>query len=184
MRLSDAQNFSGWYGQGSRFRGEALILLGQFQEGIEQMQQGVTANRSVDLYLDLVRSLHYLAEAQVRTGEPLRGMATLNEALEMMEKTGERYYEAELYRLKGELLLILADEAEAETSLLKAIEISRSQEAKSWELRSATSLARLLDAQGRRETARQLLGDIYAWFTEGFDTPDLTEARILLEGMN
>lgn len=184
MRLSDAQNFSGWYGQGSRFRGEALILLGQFQDGIDQMHQGITANRSVNLCLDLVRSLHYLAEAQARTGELQPGMATLNEALELIEKTGERYYEAELYRLKGELLLILADEAEAEASLLKAIEISRSQEAKSWELRSATRLARLLDAQGRREAARQLLGDIYAWFTEGFDTPDLTEARILLEEMN
>ena len=115
-------------------------------------------------------------------GEPEAGLAVLTEVLTLVETTGERWYEAELYRLKGELLLQQhADhQAEAETCFHHAIEIARNQQAKSFELRAATSLARLWQRQGKREEAQQVLGDVYGWFTEGFDTADLQEAKALL----
>ena len=106
----------------------------------------------------------------------------------MVEEMDERYFEAELYRLRGELLLMQGDDVEAEASLHQAescfqhaIEVARHQQAKSWELRATTSLARLWQKQGRVDEARQMLAEIYGWFTEGFDTPDLKEARTLLD---
>ncbi len=115
-------------------------------------------------------------------GTPEEGLAALAEALEHIEKGGEGFWEAEVYRVKGELLLIQVppDAAEAEASLHKALEVARSQSAKSWELRAATSLARLWQRQGKRDEARELLQPIYDWFTEGFDTQDLKDAKALL----
>src|SRR5262249_31697622 len=103
-------------------------------------------------------------------------------ALVHVEHTGERYYEAEIHRLKGALLLqqSLDNQAEAETCFHQSLDIARNQQAKSWELRAATSLARLWQQQGRRDEARQVLGDVYNWFTEGFDTADLKDAKALL----
>jgi predicted ATPase len=101
-----------------------------------------------------------------------------------VEETDERYFEAELYRLQGELLLAQGDETEAEASLCQAIEVARRQQAKSWELRAVMSLSRLWHSQGPQEKkaeAWQMLAEIYNWFTEGFDTADLIEARTLLE---
>ena len=107
----------------------------------------------------------------------------LIEALALVDTTGERWYEPELYRLKGVLLLqqSLDNQAEAESCFHHAITIDRSQQAKSFELRAATSLARLWQSQGQREEAQQVLGDIYGWFTEGFDTADLQDAKALLD---
>jgi adenylate cyclase len=106
----------------------------------------------------------------------------LTEALALVDTTGERCYEPELHRLKGELLLQQSsgNSTEAETCLHHAISIAQSQQAKSWELRAATSLARLWQSQGKRDEARQLLGDVYGWFTEGYDTADLKDANTLL----
>src|SRR5262249_50460261 len=106
-------------------------------------------------------------------------------ALAVVDKTGERYWEVEIHRLKGELLLALSAEqhAEAETCFHQALAVARHQEAKSLELRAATSLSRLWQRQGKRAEAQQLLAPIYGWFTEGFDTPDLREARALLEAL-
>ncbi len=108
-----------------------------------------------------------------------------------MHQTGERYYEAELYRLKGELTLQSKSqwpkpevEKESEKCFWKAIEIARRQSAKSWELRAVMSLSRLRQRQGKKEEARQMLAEIYGWFTEGFDTKDLQEAKELLEELN
>ena len=102
-----------------------------------------------------------------------------------VQKFDERYVEAELYRLKGELFLLQGkDETDAESCFVRAIEVSRTQKAKSWELRAAMSLSRLRLRQGRREEGRQLLGEAYHWFTEGFETADLREAGALLEKMN
>ena len=105
------------------------------------------------------------------------------EALAVGHETGQRYYEAELYRLKGELLLDLSMDkhSEAETCLHQALSITRRQQAKSLELRAAVSLARLWQHQGKRAAAYELLAPIYDWFTEGFDTADLQEAKVLLE---
>ena len=127
------------------------------------------------------RTLGSLAEAQAKTGHPEHGLTTLGEALDRVEETDERLWEAELHRLRAELMIILGDDAKAETSLKKAIGVARLQSAKSWELRASTSLARLWQKQGKVVEAGQMLGEIYGWFSEWFDTPDLREARALLE---
>jgi predicted ATPase len=107
----------------------------------------------------------------------------LHEALEAMQTTEERLYEAELRRLRGELLLqqSVAQQEEAEESFHQALTVARRQQAKSWELRAAMSLACLWQRQGKRAAARELLAEVYGWFTEGFDTADLQEAKALLE---
>jgi predicted ATPase len=122
-------------------------------------------------------------------------LTALREALTLVEKTGERYYEAELHRLKGELILhadcgvrdaecrVQSAELTAEECFQQAIDITRRQEAKSLELRAAVSLGRLWQQQGKRQEARELLAPVYGWFTEGFDTADLQEAKALLEDL-
>ena len=118
-------------------------------------------------------------------GQPETGLPMLTEALTLIDQTGERWYESECYRLKGELLLQQnADHhADAETCFHHAIAIAQNQQAKSWELRAAISLARLWQQQGKRQEAYDLLALVYGWFTEGFDTPDLQEAKALLEAL-
>ncbi|MCK5315480.1 MAG: tetratricopeptide repeat protein, partial [Anaerolineales bacterium] len=170
-----------WMGAGTRYRGEALAMLGQDQEGITQMRQGLAAGQSMGIRLNFSETLGALAMGQAKTGKPERGLITLDEALSLVEETDERHWEAELYRIRGELLLMQGDHAEAEASFDKAIEVARRQRARSWELRATTSLARLWQEQGKTNEARGMLGEIYAWFTEGFDTPDLKQAKALLE---
>ena len=111
------------------------------------------------------------------------GLALLAEALAVADDKGERRWDAELYRLKGEVLLARSVEhdAEAETCFRQALDIARQQQAKSWELRATMSLSRLWQRQGKRDAARQLLANVYGWFTEGFETADLWEAKALLE---
>jgi predicted ATPase len=115
--------------------------------------------------------------------QPETGLTVLTEALTHVDKTGIRWYEPELYRLKGELLLQQnsANQAEAETCFHKALDLARDQQAKSFELRIATTMARLWQQQGKRQEAYDLLAPVYQWFTEGFDTLDLQEAKALLE---
>ena len=121
------------------------------------------------------------AEVYGMLGKTQEGLEVIGEALDVVQKTGERWCEAEVHRIKGELLQLSGRTSEAETSFRQAIEVARRQEAKSWELRATISLSRLLQKEGRSAEARQLLSEIYAWFTEGFDTPDLKEAKALLE---
>jgi hypothetical protein len=125
-----------------------------------------------------------VAEAQTRAGQAEDALTTLGKAFAFVEDTDERQWEAELYRVRGQLLLALGDEEEAKASFHKAIEVARGQQAKSWELRATVSLCRLWGEQGRREDARQRLAEIYAWSTEGFDTADLIDARMLLEELS
>jgi len=135
--------------------------------------------------------LSWLAEAQAKAGQAEEGLTVLAEAMAALDETGERINEAELYRLKGELTMkkevsgskfqVSSLEEEAEECFHKAIEIARRQGAKSLELRAVMSLARLWQKQGKKEEARQRLAEIYGWFTEGFDTADLKEAKTLLE---
>jgi predicted ATPase len=142
---------------------------------------GAALNRSYGLV--------WLAEAYGKMGQTEEGLSVLAEALDVVNKTGERFYEAELYRLKGELTLAQSGvqglassvQKEAEECFLKAIEIARQQQAKSWELRATTSLAWLWQRQGKQHEARNTLSNIYNWFTEGFDTKDLQEAKALLD---
>jgi DNA-binding SARP family transcriptional activator/predicted ATPase len=181
MRLSKGMGFSSFGGTGTCFRGEALTKLGQIQEGMAQVREGLAVRQSIGAQCYLSGILGALAEAQAKAGQPEEGLATLAEALALVEQTDERHWEAELYRLWAELLLMQGDEAGAEASFHKAVEVARCQQAKSWELRAAVSLCRLWQEQGRMDEARQTLAEIYGWFTEGFDTPDLQEAKALLE---
>jgi Predicted ATPase len=129
--------------------------------------------------------LALLAEAYEKAGQIEEGLSVLAEALAEVDKRGERYYEAELYRLKGELTLkqsrVQSLETEAESCFHQAIAIAHRQSAKSLELRAVMSLSRLWQRQGKKEEARQRLAEIYGWFTEGFNTKDLQEARALLQ---
>ena len=175
--------FSNEVAFGSLMRGWALAHQGQVEEGIEQITQGLRAYRATGAVLFQPYYLALLAEAQGTLGEPETGLTALAEALTLAETTGERWCEQELYRLKGELLLQQSSDhqAEAEACFYHALDLARNQQAKSFELRAATSLARLWQSQGKREEARELLGDVYGWFTEGFDTVDLKDAKALLD---
>jgi predicted ATPase len=126
-----------------------------------------------------------LADACGKDGQAGEGLSLLAEALAIVRRTGERWWEAELYRLQGELLLALSWEnhVEAEACFQQALAVARQQQAKSWELRAAMSLSRLWQQQGKRAAARDLLAPIYGWFTEGFNTADLQEAKALLEAL-
>jgi predicted ATPase len=148
------------------------------------MREGMAAAQSTDERCYLPGALCSLAGAQAKAGQTEEGLTTLAEALALVEQTDERHWEAELNRLRAELLLMQGDDAGAEASLQKAIEVARRQQAKSWELRATVSLSRLWQEQGRIDEARQMLAEIYGWFTEGFDTPDLKEARAVLEGLS
>jgi predicted ATPase len=172
-----------WLVMGLWQRGEALAMLGHLEEGIAQMRECLALQQSRVERCYRSGCLRSLAEAQAKTGHPEEGLTTLAEALAFVEETDERHWEAELYRLKGELLLTQGDEAGAEASLHPAIEVARRQQAKSWELRAAMTLSRLWQRQGKKAEAHQMLAEIYNWFTEGFDTPDLIEARFLLDSL-
>jgi predicted ATPase len=119
-------------------------------------------------------------------GQVDAGVSIVTEALELVEQTGVRVYEVETHRIKGTLLLHQAvpDAAQAEVCFQQALDIARQQEAKSWELRAATSLARLWQQQGKHQEAYDLLARVYGWFTEGFDTADLQEAKRLLDELS
>ena len=157
-------------------------MQGQGEEGIAQLHQGLAAVRAAGSGLDWPRFLLLLAEAYGSVGQLEAGLSAVTEALATVHKTGERWWEAELYRLKGELLLALSAEkhTEAESCFHQALDIARRQQTKSLELRAAMSLARLWQGQGKHAEAHELLAPIYDWFTEGFDTVDLQEARALL----
>ena len=126
-----------------------------------------------------------LAVAYGQIGQVDEGLHLVTEALAVVDITGERYYEAELYRLHGDLLLrqAVAEAQAAEACFQRALSVARHQQAKSWELRAATSLSRLWQHQGRRAAAYDLFAPVYSWFTEGFDTADLREAKALLDAL-
>jgi DNA-binding SARP family transcriptional activator/predicted ATPase len=182
-RLSHEFGLAGWSETATCFHGDAVAMLGQVKEGMVEMREGMVACQSVGVLLVIILTLGNLAKAQAKAGQPEKGLTTLAKAFTRVEQTDERYWEAELHRLRGEILFMQGDEDEAEASFEKAIEVARQQSAKSWELRAATGLARLWHKQGKTDEALQLLGEIYDWFTEGFDTPDLREAQALLEAM-
>src|SRR5262249_32737714 len=185
INIATEQGFPFWMAVSALLRGWALVQQGQAQAGIEQMQQGLSAYRATGVEQTRSYWLALLAEGYGTQGESEEGLTVLTEALTHVDTTGERWYEAELHRLKGELLLQQSsdNQADAESSFHHALEIARSQQAKSFELRAATSLARLWQQQGKRQEAYDLLAPIYGWFTEGFDTPDLQDAKALLDAL-
>jgi predicted ATPase len=161
-------------------------MQGQSDEGIAEIQQGISAWQATGAEIGLTYYLMMLAEAYEKGGRTAEGLRVLAEALTLVDKNGERWREAELHRLKGELLLALPTDrqAEAEACFQQALAVARRQQAKSSELRAAMSLCRLWQRQGKCIDARELLAPIYGWFTEGFDTADLQEAKALLETLS
>jgi predicted ATPase len=185
IALCTEQGFAQWLAGGTILRGWALAELGQRENGIAQMRQGLVAWRATGSERARPYFLSLLAETYGMVGQAEEGLAVLDEVLNTAHKNGDRYYEAELYRLKGELLLGLSQEnhKDVETCFRRAIDVARSQNGKSLELRAVVSLSRLWQKQGKKEEARQMLSEIYDWFTEGFNTRDLKEAKALLEDL-
>jgi predicted ATPase len=183
IRVAKEQGFPYYRAICSILYGWALAHQGQAKEGITQIEQGLSAYRGTGAEILRPYFLALLAEAHGTMGQSEAGLTVLAEALAHVEHTGERYYEAEIHRLKGELLLQQTSDnfIEAENCFHHAIEIARNQQAKSFELRTVTSLARLWQQQGKRREAHDLLAPVYHWFTEGFDTADLKEAKALLD---
>jgi class 3 adenylate cyclase/predicted ATPase len=171
---------------GLMLRGWTLAEQGQAEEGIAQIREGLGALRATGIELWRSYGLSLLAEGCMQLGRFDDGLSVLTEALAATDEREERFYEAEMYRLKGELLLKRDDSyaAEARHCFERAIEVARKQSAKSLELRATTSLARLLARQGTRDEARTMLAEIYGWFTEGFDTADLKDAKLLLDELS
>jgi predicted ATPase len=192
ITLSTEQGFQVWLAFGTVLRGWTLVEQGQGDEGIGQIRQGLAAHQASGGKVALPYWLALLAEAYGKVRQTEEGLNMLAEALALVDKTGERFYEAELYRLKGELTLAQSSvqslassvQKEAEECFLRAIDVARHQQAKSWELRAVMSLARLWQQQGKQKDAHQILAEIYGWFTEGFDTKDLQEAKALLEELS
>jgi predicted ATPase len=184
--ISEEQGFEFRVALSTIIWGWALAEQGQRQEGIAQMIKGLAAWRATGAGVWLHYWLALLAEAYGKVGEVGEGLRTLAAALVEVDTTGDRFYEAELYRLKGELLLALSADQHIEAAgcFHHALDIASRQQAKSLELRAAMSLSRLWQQQGKRQEARELLAPIYNWFTEGFDTADLQEAKGLLEELS
>jgi predicted ATPase len=185
ITLATEQGFSQWRAMGCVLRSWTLAHQGQVKEGSEQINHGLTAFRATGAEILRPYFLALLAEAHGTMGQLDIGLTLLTDALALVDTIGERWYEPELYRLKGELLLQQSsdNQAEAESCFHHAIEIARHQQAKSFELRTATSLSRLWQQQGKRQEAHDLLAPVYYWFTEGFDTADLQEAKALLDAL-
>src|SRR5262249_3323674 len=209
ITLCTEQGLPFWLAWGTIYRGYALAEQGHEEEGITQMRQGLAAYQATRAELNRTSFLALLAEVYGKVGQAEEGLIMLTEALAVVDKTGERFYEAEMYRLKGELTLQkeargwrletspISPQApslkppipreggqEGEEKFFKDIEIAQRQQAKSLELRAAMSLARLWRRQGKKQEAQQLLAEIYDWFTEGFDTKDLQEAKMLIEELS
>jgi predicted ATPase len=183
VTLATTQEFRYVMGYGTFCRGWALAMQGQYEEGLTQMHQGMAAVLATGFTLARPFLLVLLAEATGHEGHMDEGLRVLAEALVAFETSGRGDLLAEAYRLQGTFLLrqTMPDIAQAEACFQQALAIARRQQAKSWELRAATSLARLWQQQGQPAEARALLAPVYGWFTEGFDTADLKDAKALLE---
>ncbi len=206
LALATAQGFPAYAAVGAILQGVALAEQGHREEGIAQAHQGLAAQRTAGAELPRPFMLILLADTCVRIGQVEEGLQVLDEVQALVNKSGACVHEAELYRLKGELTLQQENQkskgkgqkakisnpqhptpgaqSEAEECFHKAIDIARRQQTKMWELRATTSLARLWQSQGKQHAAHDQLSEIYRWFTEGFDTVDLKEAKALLKELS
>jgi predicted ATPase len=178
-RMANEHSINSMVGMLAFWRGFALTQSGQTKEGLSEMlrwQTDLQQNVLSKMILYVALPQGYLAEGQVEDG-----LHAINRGFEVIRKVESSCFEAELWRIRGELLLMQGAEAEAVVSFSEAVQVARRQSAKSWELRTMISLARLLNRQGRRDEARSMLAEIYNWFTEGFDTADLKGAKALLD---
>src|SRR3984893_12359903 len=186
MALGEEHGFPEWLEWGRWLHGWALAELGDTERGVAEMEAGIARFVSVGGVPRQTFTSAMLAKGYGKLGRIDQAIAMLDDQRARIQRSGERLEEAELYRVKGELLYARdgASSSESESCLRKAIEVARRQESRWWELRATTSLARLLRDSGRRDEARAMLADIYGWFTEGFDTSDLKDAKALLEELS
>jgi predicted ATPase len=163
-----------------------LLSAVDCEAGIAKMHEGMALMRlqQQEIFMPLMMTL--LAEAEAEAGRPDAGLAIVDEQLVTIERTGQRWFLAEVHRMRGEILLRCwpRDVAAADSAFVRAVDISRSQAAKLFELQAAVSLTHLWWEQGKRSEARDLLGPIYHWFTEGFDAPGLKDAKALLDELS
>jgi predicted ATPase len=183
VALATEHDFPYWRATGSLWWGWVLVQRREIEEGLARIRQSLAQFRARGDVQTIPHALTVLAQVYAHVGEPQKGLEALAEALVVLERTNERRREAEVHRLRGELLLSLPGRhrAEAEACFERALAVAREQSARMWELRAGTSLARLWCDQGRRREAHDMLAPIHHWFTEGFDTADLKNARALLD---
>jgi predicted ATPase len=181
VALATEQGFPHWRAQGTIYCGWAKIKNGEVAGGISLLHSGTAAFRAVGAETSITHYIALLAAACEISGKTEEASTLLDETSPMIERTGERWFAAELNRRKGQLLLRQGHAAAAEELYHQALSIAQEQEAKLWELCAAVSLAGLRRDQGRRAEARDLLAPVYGWFTEGFATPDLKKAKALLD---
>ena len=179
--LATEQGFPHWSAQGAIYRGWVKVKNGDVTEGMSLLRSGSNTYRTGGAELLVPHYIALLAAANEIAGQVEESLALFDDALQLVERTRDRWFAAELNRLKGQLLLRQGRYGAAEELYLKALGIAREQDAKLWELRTAVSLARLWSEKRKRSEARDLLAPIYGWFTEGFDTPDLKDAKALLD---
>jgi predicted ATPase len=184
VAVATEQGFPVWRAMGTVHRGWVMVKNGDLNRGISLLRSGWAAYRATGTDMWTPYNSALLASACEIAGQIEESLTLLDDALQIVERTGQRWFAAELNRHKGHLLLRQGHTEAAEELYRKALGIAAEQEAKLWELRAATSLSRLCRDQGRGPEARDLLGPVYGWFTEGFATPDLKEAKMLLEALN
>jgi predicted ATPase len=184
VEVATEQGFLHYRAEGTIYRGWSKVKNGNVVEGLFLLRSGATAYRATGATSWVPYYIALVAAACKISGRVEEGLALLDEALQLSESTGERWFLAELNRHKGQLMLRLGNTKAAEELYRKALSIAEEQEAKLWELRAAVSLARLRRDRGRTVEARGLLAPVYGWFTEGFGTPDLREAKALLNELS
>jgi predicted ATPase len=183
IALADERGAQYWKALGTAERGRIFALTGKASDAVRAITSGITSLRSTGASLNEPRHLWHLALAYAELGQPEDARRCIDDAIEKVERSKEKWCEAEVHRIAGEIALKSPqpDAAKAEAYFERALAVSRAQQAKSWELLAAMSMARLWRAQGKRDAARDLLAPVYGWFTEGFDTLDLKEAKALLD---
>ena len=183
VALVDEKGAEGWKGTGMSFQGCVLALTGKAADAVHMITSGLAEFRSIGGTLFAPLYVSYLAAAHADLGQFDEARRCIEGAMAAVKTTGERWCEAEVYRIAGEIALKSPEpgETKAEAFFERALSVAPQQQAKSWELRASMSLARLWRDQGKAQQARELLAPVYGWFTEGFDTRDLKEAKALLE---
>jgi predicted ATPase len=183
IALADEKGGSFWKAFGMMNQGCVLALTGKISDAVHMLNSGIAAHRSTGSTIWMPLFLSYLGMAYAELHQFDGAWRCIGDAMTAVETTKERWCEADIHRTAGEIALLSpeADTAKAEAYFERALAVARQQQAKSWELRAAMSMARLWRDQGKRDEARELLAPIYGWFTEGFDTLDLREAKALLD---
>jgi predicted ATPase len=181
--LSNEHGFPFYVALGNSLQGFSLLLLGRPEEGVHLIRNGLSSYRAMGFALGMPGSLAVLAAVYDALGQPVEGLDCLGEAVEIIEKNGDRLYEFNVAIVRGNLLLATGERTMAEESYRQALAIAKQQGARTSELVATMSMARLWRDQGKRDEARELLASVYNWFTEGLDTPVLMRAKALLDAL-